>query len=1082
MKRLVSFLLVITMIIGAFACASEQLAYAETDSNVIHGKCGDNIVWNINADTETLTISGKGKMIFDLVQNYGPWVPYREYFRYVVIEDGITNIAENAFDACAIKKLYVSASVEKIEYGALKDEDEIIAVGNVVEIEFSQNSKLRSFALGTNLKETTWYKNLPNGLVYIGKMLFTYKGTTPKNIEIKDGTYAINREAFVDQNVLENITIPDSVERIGKDAFKGTAWYDNQLDGIVYAGNVLYNVKNANYYTDTKIKAGTVSVAEYAFYNFKYQMKDYVIPASVKYIDDYAYAYVSYVSDLTFESGSVLKEICEGAFCSSVIMYNSNLQFPDSLEFIDDGAFYEYWCVIDDEVVIDFPAGFTRIGECVFEESHVNKYSVDDENLYFSVDEAGVLFNKDKTVLIVAPSCFTLNEYYVPETVTRIEISAFSSVSASSSKFRKVVLPDSITEIGAFAFYNSCILSINLPYGIKTIEPYTFASSWIGDPGLFYIPKSVEIIKTRAFANCTGIDEYVIPETTNYIASDAFYGRTVDTKFYCYENSTAQSYAEHTQIPCVIYDDPDTSVLDLLIEEYQSIDRSLYTEESLANLDFAFNEINLVTIYYTEEQVAEWEADLSLAFENLEPLPADRSKLEAAINKAESVNRSYYTQDSLQKLDDLLEKANGEFSILNQTQADELSYKINEAVLSLEYLPADYKKVEQAIAESEKLDRILYSHATLAVLDQSISNVDYTLNITQQNIVDGFAERINSAISSLAYAVVVLNNEPNGIVVSATAKEIYPETVLTVDVLDSTEIERIDFAFGGHIKSLNYYDINLLLNAEKVQPEGTVTVKIRVPEGADPKKCRVYHVSDDPVDPLVRFASTLDGNFVVFETDHFSEFAVVEVESYLSGVSVTKLPEKLDYSIGEEIDLSGMEVTSVMSDGKSQVITEYDISSVDTSSVGTKTVTVYYTQGDITKSASFEITVSADSVSASITSGGESVTEINKKVKWYRSYSKDAVTLACSINASGRYNVKWSSDNAKVTVDSNGKVSCKGFLFAQKATVTATVTDSAGNVIATDSVVIRFYKFSFQLSKIQALVNEVFDPRRFRSL
>ena len=51
-------------------------------------------------------------------------------------------------------------------------------------------------------------------------------------------------------------------------------------------------------------------------------------------------------------------------------------------------------------------------------------------------------------------------------------------------------------------------------------------------------------------------------------------------------------------------------------------------------------------------------------------------------------------------------------------------------------------------------------------------------------------------------------------------------------------------------------------------------------------------MTDDPVDPLVRYANTLDGNYIVFETDHFSEFAVIEVEPTLSYIAVSSEPLK----------------------------------------------------------------------------------------------------------------------------------------------------------------------------------------------
>ena len=286
----------------------------------------------------------------------------------------------------------------------------------------------------------------------------------------------------------------------------------------------------------------------------------------------------------------------------------------------------------------------------------------------------------------------------------------------------------------------------------------------------------------------------------------------------------------------------------------------------------------------------------------------------------------------------------------------------------------------KAISESEKYDRRLYSQATLAALEQSISAVEYGLNITEQSRVDGFAVQISNAISALEYAAVVLRNEPHGVIVSATAKEIDPDTALTVDLKDSSDLQSGNFAVGGTVKSITLYDINLLLNAQKTQPDGFVTVKIKLPDGVDSKRCKVYHIIDDPVDPLVRYSTSLEGNFIVFETDHFSEFAVIEVETVLNGIEITKLPNKTVYALGETVNTSGLEVTAHYSDGSTKIVSDYDVSSVDTSSIGTKTITVYHTYNGVTKSDSFEINVTADKINANITFNGKDVNEYNKKV------------------------------------------------------------------------------------------------------
>ena len=68
---------------------------------------------------------------------------------------------------------------------------------------------------------------------------------------------------------------------------------------------------------------------------------------------------------------------------------------------------------------------------------------------------------------------------------------------------------------------------------------------------------------------------------------------------------------------------------------------------------------------------------------------------------------------------------------------------------------------------------------------------------------------------------------------------------------------------------------------------------------------------------------------------------------YLSG------PNKTTYKIGESLDLTGLVVTGIYSDGKERIITDYHVSEVDMSTSGTKVVTI--TKGE--QSASFNIVV-----------------------------------------------------------------------------------------------------------------------------
>lgn len=114
--------------------------------------------------------------------------------------------------------------------------------------------------------------------LYIGGKKITDKITIP------DSVTSISESAFRNCTELTSITIPDSVTSIDESAFSNTIWYNNQPDGMVYAGKVAYKYKGtmpAN--MSITIKDGTLGIGGFAFSNCK-ELTNVTIPNSVKSI------------------------------------------------------------------------------------------------------------------------------------------------------------------------------------------------------------------------------------------------------------------------------------------------------------------------------------------------------------------------------------------------------------------------------------------------------------------------------------------------------------------------------------------------------------------------------------------------------------------------------------------------------------------------------------------------------------------------------------------------------------------------------------------------------------------------------
>ena len=162
----------------------------------------------------------------------------------------------------------------------------------------------------------------------------------------------------------------------------------------------------------------------------------------------------------------------------------TSIQIPSSVKMIDRGAFNE----CDSLKSVTFGEGVTSIGSFAFSgcdnlhdvrlPRNVNcigwyafdcPVTVDEGNESFS-SEDGVLFNKDKTILLSFPRVKGKRSYIIPEGVKIIATSAFSGCKG----LRSVTMPDSVTTIENNAFCGSGLKSVAIGKGVIEIGPCVF--------------------------------------------------------------------------------------------------------------------------------------------------------------------------------------------------------------------------------------------------------------------------------------------------------------------------------------------------------------------------------------------------------------------------------------------------------------------------------------------------------------------------------------------------------------------------------------------------------------------------------
>ena len=198
------------------------------------GQCGENLNWNFENDT--LTITGTGDMEFS-EEEVAPWEELN--YQKVVIEDGVTSIADYAFESTyLLKHVKIPASVAKIGKNALA------ACSNLMDISVDAGNKVYCSEDGVLLnKEKTELLvypqskasetyTVPNGVKSIGESLFQ-RCYNLVHVFLPGSVTSISDWAFDGCESLKTITIPTSVTYIGEGA---VADCDNLTD-IYYAGS-----------------------------------------------------------------------------------------------------------------------------------------------------------------------------------------------------------------------------------------------------------------------------------------------------------------------------------------------------------------------------------------------------------------------------------------------------------------------------------------------------------------------------------------------------------------------------------------------------------------------------------------------------------------------------------------------------------------------------------------------------------------------------------------------------------------------------------------------------------------------------
>lgn len=540
----------------------------------------DGIYYNFNGTEATVTykIVESGTYFSD----YSGDVIIPQSVTYKGKSYEVTSIGYEAFEKChKLTSVVIPNGVTSIGYGAFR------YCHNLASIQFPESvTDIDGYAF----EGTAWFDNQPDGVVYAGKVAYKYKGEMTENtaINITDGTVSISTYAFKDCNGLSSITIPESVMSIGYSAFEGTVWYDNQPDGVVYAGKVVYKYKGEmTENTVINVEEGTFGIAKYAFDGCS-NLKSINIPEGVTIIGEGAFrsctnlttvnipVSVNNIGHSAFESCYKLYSVTIPEGVTSIkshSFYNcfdlSSVTLPKSLKTITGSHVFNQCQSLKS---ITIPDGVISIGDYVFDacwnlssitipKSVINiGVEVFPSSLSSIVVEEGnpVFDSRNNCNALIETTSNTLitgcKNTVIPEGVTCISDYAFYQCSGLQS----LIIPKSVTSIGTGAFnYCNGLTSIEVESGNPIFDSRnscnalieTASNTLILGCNNTIIPKGVTNIGHDAFHDCSGLTFISIPEGVTSIGDNAFYGCYGLTSIIFPESITSIGYSAFSGTP-----------------------------------------------------------------------------------------------------------------------------------------------------------------------------------------------------------------------------------------------------------------------------------------------------------------------------------------------------------------------------------------------------------------------------------------------------------------------------------------------------------------------------------------------------
>lgn len=537
----------------------------------------DNIVYSLNSDTRTATVTGSSGATGAVVLRSA--VTGSDGVDYPVVAIGASAFSGNS----TVTSLTIPSTVTTIASGAFyncKGLKELVLEDGTTPLSLGYSSSSNTY--------NGQFYSCPLATLHLGRDLtFTadayyrtpFYGCSLTSVTVGDKVTYLSKELFYEQNKLESVRLGAALDSIGNYAF-----YHTNLKAVALPSKVR-------------------TVGTYAFYTNN-SMTELSLPAAVRAVGGYAFRMTPGAVVSTPDAGAWAQIDFAGAQANPAVggtlkedgRVVREVRMPAGVRGIGSYAFYGNENI---ESVTMAGSQAATVGASAFA-GCTNLAAVSFSDATTSIGASA--FEKcSKLTRLTLPvrlatlgasafaGCTALSEVTIPATLTTVNSKAFGGCTALSrvnvgdltawcrikfgstdanptyyagglthdgSAVTSLALPYGLSEVPTYAFYNcKNLTSVSIPETVTTIGTSAFyGCAALQSPTS--LPASVTKIGSTAFSGCAALRSMSLPTGLTSVGTNAFAGCTSLTAFYL-----SSSNANYTVQGGVLYDKAVTSVV-----------------------------------------------------------------------------------------------------------------------------------------------------------------------------------------------------------------------------------------------------------------------------------------------------------------------------------------------------------------------------------------------------------------------------------------------------------------------------------------------------------------------------------------